>query len=420
MEPPIKLTKKIKDYINKKFFFGRSDAILPTGDDLAGLYNPYYARLSAGFNLAALATSALLVLFILGAVLLNIGSITSENLYYFIKDFDAIVTSDAEALPTVIYSYEDSRTYTGYKGGFVTAGRSTLSVFSATGRKTKSYYSEYSNPVLRASYKYFLAYDAGGSRLSVYNSFARLRRLDFNHPILTAVICESGDFAVLTSDSTYNSVIYRYGSDFELDGKYQIANFVTSMSLDPSGKYLIVAYAEAGGDSLKSGIRIYDNRGSTPVFTKEVGGLILACGVSEPAAFSDNICYYYISEDLLAVGGTKTGETTISPGDDIKLFSYSGDSGRLAVTAADSEGYILYHLSGDQKSETIRLPGKPTAVKLAGGMAYVLCGTELMRYNLTAGMVDSLSLSSGAEDIIISESGYIFVCYPSGAQSVRF
>lgn len=414
------LKERLRGYINKKFFFGRGDAILPSGDDLAGLYNPYYAKLSRIFNLASLASSSLLVLFVLGAVLLNIGSLTYENLYYFVKDFDALVASGGDAAPSVLYSREDNRTYAEYKGGFVTAGRASLSVYSATGRKTKSYYGEYKNPVLRGCSKYFLVYDIGDSRISLYNSFARLRRLEFDRPILAAEICEDGGFAVLTTHNLYKSVIYRYNSSFELVSVYNLKNYVTAMSLDPGGKYLILAYADAGGDSLASGIRIYDDKSEEPVFESRVEGLILGCGMGRTQAFSDNIPYYYVCGDLLAAGGSVTGETRVELREGVRLIGYSADNSGLAATAADGGNYLLYHLPFAGESVGIPLECRPTALKKRGKEVYLLCGDTLTRYNLSAGTFRSRLLSPEAEDIIISESGYIFICYPSGAESIRF
>lgn len=253
-----------RNYIKKRFHIRSADEIRLSGEDLAGLYNPYYARMSDIFHVAGFASAALLVVFILGAVIFNIKSVTYENFYYFIKDFDAVVSADDYASLSVIYSYEDNRTYAGYKGGLVTAGKSSVSVYSATGRKTATYYTGYSDPVIRSSLKYFLIYNRNGNEFSVYNSFARLYSETLEEPILAAVICDNGNFAILTSGSEYKSVIYRYNQNFEKSSAYYYNDYVTSMNLTSDGKYLAVAPAGTADGSLSSRLLTYKEKSEEP------------------------------------------------------------------------------------------------------------------------------------------------------------
>ena len=111
LKPAVFILDRIKKRL--KIRDGAAGEILLDGDDLAGIYNPHYARASDICHIIGFVSYALLVVFILGAVLLNLGDITYENLYYFIKDFGAVAAAEDFSASPVIYSYAEDRSYTG-------------------------------------------------------------------------------------------------------------------------------------------------------------------------------------------------------------------------------------------------------------------------------------------------------------------
>lgn len=409
-----------RDYINKKLRVGRPDEIRLGKEDFEELYNPYYAKLSFAFGISSIIISALLVLFVLGSVIFNIGSVTYENLYYFIKDFDSVVSSDEFIPSSVIYNYEENRTFAGYKGGFVSAGRSSLTVYSATGRKTKTFYNGYSNPVIKTSAKYILVYDIGGSELSVYNSFARLLTESFDHSILGADICDDGSFIVLTTDKS-KSAIYRYNSSFKLVAIYPYPNYITSAAISPDGNNLMVSYADAQSGELVSVSEIFTGLTEEPAHTiKRPTGITLMSGIGDTAPFSGNVRYFSVTSGGVFAGSGTTGDRMSVAFDKGDIIDIASDGGGVVVAVADREGYVMHVLPYEGNSQSIRLDSAPRAVQKNGSLVYVLSAGSLSRYNIAAGTFGTISLSAGAEDIILSGGGYVFVCYPSRALSIKY
>jgi WD40 repeat protein len=411
----------IKNYIKKRFHIRSADEIRLTGEDFEGLYNPYYARLSDIFHAVGFASSALLVIFIITAVIFNFKSVTYENLYYFIKDFDAVVSSDKYATSSVVYSYEDNREYAPYKGGLVTAGSASVSVFSATGRKTATFYDGYDRPVIRASSKYFIVYSVNGNEFSVYNSFVRLYTEKLDYPIFSAEICDDGEFVILTSDSEYKSVIYRYTQNFKKSAAYYYNEYVISMSLSPDGKYLAVSLAGTENGTLSSRLNIYKEKSKEPQnLCGSIPGLVIKCGVKNEFSLTGKLFYYYISGSAIFLKGSADTPDEIRINDGESLLAVDSDGSGIIAAVSDSEGYLIYIIPYKGGTASIRLDEKPLQIKKRGDIIYVLYKDTVVRYDVLSGTYEKKACAAGAENIIVSSENYIFVCYASRAVSIGY
>ncbi len=411
----------IKTYIKKRFRIRPAGEIRLAGEDFAGLYNPYYARASDIFHVAGFVSAALLVILILGAVLLNIKSVTYENLYYFIKDFDAVVSAESHTTPFVIYNYEENRCYAGYKGGLIRGGAGSLSVFSATGRKTATYYPEYARPVIRASSKYFIVYDQGGKEFSVYNSFARLYTETLDYPILSVDISEDGSFSILTSESEYKSVIYRYGQDFARAAAYYYNDYVISQSLTPDGKFLLVSPVGTSGGRLSQSLYAYREKDKDKIIlAKSVGELIVECGGISENSSAGTICYYYIGEKSIFLQGREDSPLEIAIADTEAIMLAHADQSGLAAALSDNKGYLLHSIPYRGEMVTIRLDGEPQDIKKRGNIIFVLYSDSVARYDTASGTYEVKPCAPGGENLIISSADFVFVCYASRAVSLGY
>ncbi|MGI6166570.1 MAG: DUF5711 family protein [Eubacteriales bacterium] len=419
----MKLKSDVLSRIKKRLGIGGGsiDEIYLDSDDLAGLCNPYYARAADICQLLGYAAYALLILFILGAVLLNIRDVTYENLYYFIKDFGAVAASGDYGDSPVIYSYAENRKYSGYKGGIVTSGDGTLTVYSATGRKTAEFYTGYSNPVICASSKYILVYNLGGGEYSIYNSFVRLHTGSLENPIYSAVISDNGSFALLGSEGEYKSVIYRYNSKFEKSAAYYYNDYVISMSLSSDGRYLLVSPTGTSSAQLSSRLLLYGERSEEPVVLDgDIPGLVLSCGVEcETTIGGESVFHYHATADTIFLKGR--GETPCKiPLGDKELLFLDSDTGGLAAVVSDQNGYILHILPYKGEPADIRLDGKVLKIKKSGDFVFLLFSDKVARYDIKKGESKTLPCPAGAEDIVVSSSNYVYVTCAWGAMSVGF
>lgn len=390
-------------------------------DDLAGIFNPHYARAADVCHLIGYAACALLIVFLLGAVLLNIGDVTYENLYYFVKDFGAVVSTDDFGASPVIYSYAEDRTYAGYKGGIVTSGGGVVTVFSATGRKTAGFYTGYSNPRVCTSSKYILVFDLGGREYSIYNSFVRLHTGALDNPILAAAICDSGSFALLSSEGEYKSVIYRYNSRFEKSAAYYYSDYVISMSLSADGRYLIVSPVGTNRASLSSRLLLYEERSEEPqLLDWDIPGLVLTCGVENESSLSgETIFYHYATADSILVGGWGDVPQKIAL-EGAELVCLDSDREGLAALLADKDGYVLHIIPYKGVPATVRLDEKALKISKYENMVFILFPEKAARYNIGNKELKTLSCDPGAEDIVVSSLSYIYITYASRAVSVGF
>ncbi len=400
---------------------GAKDEIYLDSDDLAGLCNPHYARAADTFQLLGYAAYALLILFILGTVLLNIRDVTYENFYYFIKDFGAVSALRDYGDSPVIYSYAEGRKYAGYKGGIVTSGDGTVTVFSATGRKTAEFYTGYSNPVICTSSKYILVYNFGGGEYSIYNSFVRLHTGRLETPIYSAVMSDNGSFALLGSEGEYKSVIYRYNSKFEKSAAYYYNDYVTSMSLSSDGRYLLVSPVGTSSVQLSSRLLLYGERSKEPVVLDgDISGLVLSCGVEcETSIGGESVFYYYATADTIFVKGRGDTPQKMLLGD-AELVFLDSDAGGIAAVVYDQNGYILHIRPYKGEPTDLRLDVKVLKIKKSNNTVFLLFPDKVWRYDIKKGQSKTLPSPAGAEDIVVSSGDYIYITCASRAVSVRF
>ena len=247
----------------------------------------YYVKTSRIYFVLSFFTLVLLVLFVFFALIFNVKNITYDKFYYFIKDLDTILSSEDFSSFSVDYNYDSNRSYEEYKGGFTTVGKSSLTVYSATGYTTGEFYHQYSSPKIKSSSKYFILYDHGGTEFSIYNSFSRLYTETLSSPIVSAEICDNGDFIVVTSDGDYKSIVYYYDNNFRCVGVYYYVDYVTAVSLSEDGKHMLVSCSDTLDGGTVSNIfyyktddaSLYENEKSEPkkIVVNEKS-VIITCG----------------------------------------------------------------------------------------------------------------------------------------------
>ena len=215
-------------------------------EDFHAAGDTYYATVSAGYKVAQRLLCTALVVFLLGAILLNHREITYDNFFYLIKDITGAAESDGSRYETLSYESDSRQNFVLYRGGLATVSPSNVSVFTATGRRSYQSTSGFSSPYAISSNRYVLIYDTSGSTFSVYNSFARVYTESLDYPVSDACIAEDGSFVVVTRSSDSRAVVLVYNKRFQKAAELRSDAFVFDVSANRGRDTLTLLSYEAG------------------------------------------------------------------------------------------------------------------------------------------------------------------------------
>jgi len=386
----------------------------------------HYSKTYFAYHTIALFLLVLAVFFAIIAFIFNIKDITYNKLYYFVKDFDTILTSENYSSFGVDYSYENNRSYVEYKGGFATIGQSSLMVYSATGSRTGRFYHQYSSPIIRGSSKYLAVYDQGGNSFAIYNSFACLHSETMTAPIDLMEICDNGNFVIASSTDEYTSVLYYYNQNFKCVGAYYYTSFITAVSLSSDGEYMAVSLLDTENGIISTkillyktdDIKLYENeKKEAEVVVNNTDLFVVACGVDTSGGVFDKLKYFYLGFDEIALLNPKGA---FHKYDFDSLLCYAVDNDGVAVGIEELKRHVMYIESYSFGNVEIELEDKPLAIAKKEENIFVLFKDCVIKYDLQSNAYKKMMCLDGAEDIIISSNNSIIVCYPSQALNLDF
>jgi hypothetical protein len=176
------------------------------------------------------------------------------------KDFSSAVDSGSSDYEVLSYDSDSRQSFSLYRGGLATVSPSTISIYTATGRKTIRENINYSAPFAVCSDKYILVYDASGNSFSIYNSFARVFTDTTEYPITDACFAEDGRFAIVTRDYENKAVVYIYSKNFKKINKYSLDMYMFDVSIDSAKNEISMLCYDIGNGT-----------GRTVLMTAELG-----------------------------------------------------------------------------------------------------------------------------------------------------
>lgn len=229
--------------------------------DASVIVHPY-ETVSKRLRTLKLVLVFVLIAFLLGGLFVLRDEFTAENLRFLLRDLDLSTPSlglDASALS---FDYDTSQTAALYHGDLALLRRSMIEVYSFSGNRSLSEEVALSSPALICTDKYMLAYDIGGTHLSVYNSFSELFTETYEYGIFAADCADDGTFAVVTAEKGYHSTLIVYNSDFEPIFRYRTAQRVVydmKLCRENPGLVALATVSAQGGDYL-SELLLLDTR----------------------------------------------------------------------------------------------------------------------------------------------------------------
>ncbi len=256
-------------------------------EDFDKVGDTYYATVAAWYKVLQRVFLLCLVVFSTVSVAVNFKYITYDNFFYLVKDFGTAVDTENIGYETLSYDASSNQSFALYRGGLAVVGRTNVSSFTATGRRTLNARDTYSSPFVTTSDKYMLVYDMGDGNLAIYNAFSKVYSEKLDYPITDADFSDEGSFAILTRSEKFLSEIAVYDGDFEPVVYFRRGDYATDISFSASGEYLGAVYVSTENGVVCSKLVFYDvNKKEKINEFSYVGEFPLACTFLESGTFA--------------------------------------------------------------------------------------------------------------------------------------
>ncbi len=270
-KPRAKIFQRLNDIFN---YEPQRERVL-RHEDFNGAGDVYYASVSALYKVTERILLVVLVAFLVFSLITNYQEITYSNFFYLLRDFTTAADSQTSNYQVLSYDSSERQQFALYRGGLVSAAPSTVSIFTAGGRRTLRNNNDYYSPNVISSDKYVLVYDTASATFSVYNSFSKVYNKKLDSPITDACFDQSGAFAVATRKNDIKTEVYLYSKDIKLRGVVPDSRFMLDMSLNSQDGRFAAIYYDAGVGIGTTSVCIYDISNSNSAgleFEKELEG----------------------------------------------------------------------------------------------------------------------------------------------------
>ena len=378
--------------------------------------NKYYLTVSKRYMRAKFVTIILLVVFFAFMLFRFNDDITYSNLMYLLRDFDTDPKTSELVFEKIEYDEQENMNFTIYKGELAIMGNRTLKMYNSRGAQTRSYESEFSDPVLIGSDKYLLSYGIGSPSYSLYTSIARVKSGEAPGDIECADINNRGEYLFVCRSKDTKYVICTYDSSFRPIAQYYKTRYVTSSAIGDDGRVIVVSFDSDGG-AYNCEIELYYDGSEKPDSVyKTVGVFPLKCGVWK------NGNYYVVCSDRILFFDDKGGliSTAQSSGE---YTSYcESDTGIAASYANDSLGgsstVLLYDTKGNVNYST-KLNGSVTSIDVSDNKIYTLAGSDVHMISVNDGIDLETNVNGGGASLL-SYGDSCVICYKRGAEGLVF
>lgn len=355
----------------------------------------------------------LTVLFVVYGFAVHGEELTPENFRYMLKFVDLTEEDDVTEANTVRFDYASGNIGGIYKGDVVVLNGDGLSLYGWDAEKLFSVSFRMESPRLAISPQSIFAYDLGGSEVRIFNSYSQYARLALNYPIYGFSTCDSGAFAVITSEKNYRTAICVYDPNARQIYKRLLSDtYIDQIALSPDGsEFLALGHYAQGGDLITL-LQRYSITDEEPIFSVSYAGelplRVEYLSEERFAVLTGNAlrCYEVGAEEpigSLPLNDTSLQGCTFSDGRVLLTFSDSGLSGGtvLQIYGSDASLQASYRYEGAindkmilQDSLCVLTMEKVTVTPLSGGDPTV--------YEIGK---DALQLLCDDDELILFEKG---------------
>lgn len=386
-------------------------------EDFRAAGDVYYASVSAFYKIFERLLWVILALFMTISLATNYKEITYDNFFYLLRDFSTAAESNTSNYQILSYDSDSRQNFALYHGGLVSASPSSVSVFTAGGRRTLKSNNDYYSPSVVACDKYVLVYDTASSDFSVYNSFSKVYNENLGAPITDACFNSRGAFALSTRQNDTKTFIYLYDGDIKLRGKIPDNRFNFDIALNDSESRVAALYYSAGNGVGETALCVYDVASSGSAGTlaeiKIEGEFPLKC------VFLENDDVAVITDRSVRVYDKSFKETSYEPfGEgDISAFNASQRGGAVVVSHGSQKNVLAFN----EKGKTVyngNVGENVSAVDIAGDFIFLRTVSGVVRIDMNSDEREYLGSDSG-EMLVYGEDTAI-VCGDAKAEYLVF
>lgn len=346
----------------------------------------------------------------------NLSLFSRETL----RQFGALLTTGltaADAGNVVEYAAENTATVAAFADGLAVADNDMLNL-QKPGAIQLTEPLGYSSPVLQATDRYVLAYDRGGYGAVLASAIAVASRQTLQAPILSGCVGETGDYALITSEAGYKSVITVYSSGGKQRFRWATPDYYfEAAALSPDGKRLAVA-AFRQQETEMEGMLFFRDLDSEEVTSQASLGSVVPLAVG------------FLDQDTAAVVGDYAASVVSRKGeiihtidyavDDLNAYcfgegslvlgvhSYSGNA-RTGLTVLDASGRESDPLLISEELQAIDYDGARLALLTTGGLTVYDSALRALWQNTSA---------AGCRSICLTADGAVWAAYPKLAERI--
>ena len=293
---------------------------------------------------------AVLAVFLIGFLIANRDNISIDNLRRLFAKIDVNVTASSGGADAPIPFDFDSDAVVGtFKDGLVRLTPSRLTIMDSRGTEFFTTNTGFSAPRLLTTGRFVIAYDCGGNRLVVTNSFSVVFEKTLEEPILTVTANEKGHIAVITMGDRHKNTLHIFGNRFEEIFTWQSAErYLLSAALSAGGDRVALSCyntADAGNNAEIVCIRTGKDEiyWETPVSSLPIA-ISYKDGSTLAALFSDRLAFYGgkgKEENVWSLAHNFIQKFDLSPENRSVLVLSDGKLGDSVIYTVDNKGKAL-------------------------------------------------------------------------------
>ena len=354
----------------------------------------------------------LLIMVVSALVLLfsNRDKINIDNFKRLAKKIDLGITSQSKTDDTVIdFDYDSSSVIDVYKDGIVRVTSDNLVVMDSIGTQFQNVLTGFVTPALVTNNRYIMAYDRGGKRLIVTNSFTVLFDKTFEDNIIFATMNENGYIAVITESASYKNKLTVLNSSFNEVYRINSMNrYFLSADLTDDNKYIAVSSLYVKGDKTVSQINYYKLTSEEIVWESEFDDTI---AVSVQTKKDGSICGLF--EWGVCVLDSKGKEKYRYEFNNKMLQNCNFESSKYNVTAiseslnGNTEIYVFSNKG--KKICDITLDSAVQSLDVYGDRFAVMSRDKISVYNMSGKLLSEQPNSSDGTKVLFTDKNSLMV-----------
>lgn len=390
-----------------------NSALADMNDD----YNSFYDSVSVIFRFISFILFAALLFYVISASFLAADRFSYSNLEFITRNFALTLEENKDsARHPIRYNPDSNNQFDLFGDGLAVCGNSVISIYSATGRQTCSEFLQYRSPLMVTSDKYVLIYDEGTGEYCIFNSFTKVYSGTIDHPIKSAVISDSGYFALISSSAEYTSTVEVYDNDFSLIRRYNKNGYVSAVDISDNEILIATADTELEDNSFKVELLHSYLDADKPDFTLTTSaGMPLCVKIADEghfAVFSDSVVCLDSNGNIRGkydFEGKMFYDFSVSPSNALIVFKSMGMGVEYNLVCLDKHASAVYE---KVVSETV------FDIALYQSTSLVLTETGIECFNANFNEVIEVESSSYGCSLLTLDNGKIYYCSETTAMLI--